>query len=183
MQGEGYLGPDQHDAFEGIDDVVQFGGVGFQELTSGRDIEEEVLDQKVASYRTGTGLLTCKTAAGDRKVCAKLLAFHTRLQLDLCNGGDGSQCLAAEPHRMEGKEVVGLADLGSGMPLEREPCIGLRHSLAVINYLDGRAACVGYQHIDVLRFGINRILHQFLDDRGRPLDDLAGCYLVGYAVW
>ena len=84
---------------------------------------------------------------------------------------------------MERKEVVGLADLGSGMTLEREPCIGLRHAFSIVDHLDGRTSGIGYQHIDVLRPGINRVLHQFLDDRGRPLDDLAGCYLVGYAVW
>jgi hypothetical protein len=37
--------------------------------------------------------------------------------------------------------------------------------------------------MDVLGSGIDGILHQLLDDRSRPLDDLAGCYLVGDGIW
>jgi hypothetical protein len=68
------------------------------------------------------------------------------------------------------------------MALEGQAGIGDRHAAAVVDHLDAGAAGIDDDDIDGLGAGIDGILHQFLDDRGGALDDLAGGYLVGYAI-
>ena len=57
MQREGDVGIDESDAFVCRKDIVQFGGIGLQELTSCRDIEEEVVNNEVTAYWTRDRLL------------------------------------------------------------------------------------------------------------------------------
>jgi len=42
----------------------------------------------------------------------------------------------------------------------------------------GSAVCQG--HVYAIGSGIDGVFHQFLNDRGRSLDDLTGGYLAGY---
>ena len=52
--------------------------------------------------------------------------------------------------------------------------IGAGHALAVVGYADQPAAAAIGEHVDAVRAGVERVLDQFLDDAGRPLDHLAG---------
>ena len=75
-----------------------------------------------------------------------------------------------------------MKDLRRGMALERQPGIGLGHTLAIVDDLNGGAPGIYDNHVDGCGTSIDGILHQFLDDRGRTLYHLTSCYLVGYAV-
>ena len=83
---------------------------------------------------------------------------------------------------MEGKEVVGLTYLRSGMTLEGQTGISFRHATAIVYDLYRRASSIDYHYLYVAGAGINGILYQFLDDRGRALNDLACSNLIGYGV-
>ena len=182
VQGEGYLGIDQHDALEGRQDIVQLGGVGLEELTAGGDVEEEVADREAAAHGTGARLVTLDTRGGQRETGAYLVGLAAGAQLDLRHGSDGRQGLATEAHGAQREEVVGLPYLRGGMPLEGQTGIGLGHAAAVVDDLDGRATGIDHQHIDGGGAGIDGILDQLLDDGSRPLYDLAGSYLVGHTI-
>lgn len=68
------------------------------------------------------------------------------------------------------------------MTLKGQTGIGLRHATTVVDDLYGRATGIHHRHVDVCGTGIDRVLNQFLDDRGRALNHLTGGYLVGYGV-
>ena len=55
---EGNVGIYQSYTFESCDDVVQFGGVRLEELTSRWDVIKEIFDNKVTSHRAGARFLT-----------------------------------------------------------------------------------------------------------------------------
>jgi hypothetical protein len=53
------------------------------------------------------------------------------------------------------------------------------HSAAVINDLDKCPSRILDNYFDLIRAGINRIVKQFLDNRGRPLDNVTRGNFVG----
>ena len=59
---------------------------------------------------------------------------------------------------MNGKQIVGAADFGGGMPLEAETCIVETHPLAVVNHLYQRAAGILHKQLDVFTTRIHGIL-------------------------
>ena len=65
---------------------------------------------------------------------------------DGCDGGEG---LAAEAFGADVEQVVGLAQLGGGVPLEAEPCVVERHALAVVDDLDEGAPGVLDHELDL----------------------------------
>ena len=93
--------------------------------------------------------------------------------------GDARQRLAAEAERRDRAEIVGAADLARRVPLDRQPRVLRLHPLAVVLDADQLLAAELDRDGDAARAGVERVLDQLLDDRGRPLDDLAGGDLVG----
>jgi len=115
-------------------------------------------------------------------MCAYLIGSHARSELYLSDGGDTGQGFAAEPHGMEGEEVVGLPYLRCGMALERQAGIGLGHPFPVVDDLQTGASGIHDDDLDGLGFGVDSILYQLLYHGSRPLNDLTSCYLVGHRI-
>ena len=172
----------EDDALELGRDVRQLGGVGLEELASRRDIIEKVLDEEVGAYGTRHRLLRHHTRPLEDNAGAQFLLGSTRLQFHLRDSGYGGKCLAAESHRGEGEEVCGLTDLARSMTLKSQAGIGLTHSTAVVDDLEAGASGIDGNDINAMGTGIYGVLHQFLDQRGRTLDDFACSYLVGDAI-
>ena len=182
VEYEAYFRVDQYDALEGREDIIQLGGICLEELPAGGNIVKEVVDTEIAAYRTGHRLLTDHPRGMERQTGAYLVAGHARGEHHLRHGSDGGQRLAAEPHGVKGEEIVGLADFRCGMPFESQAGIGFRHAAAVVNDLQGGAACVDHQHTDILGTGIHGILHQLLNDRSGTLNHLASGNLVSNGI-
>ena len=68
------------------------------------------------------------------------------------------------------------------MPLERQAGVCLRHTLPVVYHLDRSLAGISHQHMYLVRFGVDGILHQLFDNRSRALYDLPGSNLIGHRV-
>ena len=68
------------------------------------------------------------------------------------------------------------------MTFEREAGIGLRHTFAVVDHLDGCASGIDDEHVDSGGTGIDGILHKFLDHTCWALYHFAGCNLVGNRI-
>ena len=118
-------------------------------------------------------------AAVDADLGAALLPSRARAQHEMRHRRNRRQRLAAEPERQDRREIVGAPDLAGRVALDRQPRIVRLHPLAVVLDADLLLAA----ELDVDRqpagAGVDRVLDQFLDDRGGPLDDLAGGDLVG----
>ena len=73
-------------------------------------------------------------------------------------------------------------DLAGGMPLQAQPRVLRAHADAVVLDPDEPLAAVLDGDGDARRLGVDGVLDQLLDHRGRPLDDLTGGDLVGQIV-
>ena len=80
---------------------------------------------------------------------------------------------------MEGKQVIGRANLRGRMSLESHAGICLRHPFAIIDHLNQRTSRIHDVHPNHRGTCVNRILHQFLDHGGGTLYHLARRNLVG----
>src|SRR5205807_6503627 len=92
---------------------------------------------------------------------------------------DRGKRLTPEPERRHADQVRRIADLAGGVARQRQLRILATHPRAVVAHPDERLAAVFDRHADRARAGIERVLDQLLDDRGRPLDHLACRDLVG----
>ena len=108
-----------------------------------------------------------------------VLPARARAQHEVRDRRDRRQRFAAEPEREDRGEVVGAPDLARRVPLDRQPRILRLHPLAVVLDADLLLAAELDVNREPARAGVDRVLDQLLDDRGRPLDDLAGGDLVG----
>ncbi len=104
------------------------------------------------------------------------------LQFEPRDARDRRQRLAAKAKGAEPVEVGGLHELAGRVPLERQQRVVLRHAAAVVLDADERAAAGEELDLDTRGAGVERVLHQLLDHRGRALDDLARGDLVGDPV-
>jgi hypothetical protein len=96
--------------------------------------------------------------------------------------GDRRQRLAAEPHGVEGEEVGGLGELRGGVAREREAELARPDAGAVVDHPDPAAAPAVDLDRDRAGPGVDRVVDQLLDHRGRPLDHLAGRDLVDHVI-
>ena len=182
VEREVYLGIYQHDTLKGRQDIVKLGGIALEEFPAHGHIIEQILHLEVGPHGAGHRLLPRHLGAGNGEQGAQLIALQARLQLHLRHGGNRCQSLAPESHGAEGKEVIGLQDFRCGMALKGQTRVGGRHTLSVVDDLDGRAPGIQHDDADVAGTGVHGVLHQLLDDGSRALDNLAGCYLVGDGI-
>ena len=90
------------------------------------------------------------------------------------HGGDRRERLAAEAHRPDGLKPLLIVQLGGGVTQEGDARVLRGHAAAVVRHADiGRAAAAKF-HRDILRAGVEGVLHQLLDNGGGTLHDLAG---------
>jgi len=101
-----------------------------------------------------------------------------RGQAETADRGDGRQGFAAKAKRGHALEIVERADLAGGVARNRQRQFLGGNAAAVV--ADADQADAAFFQVDVLaaRAGVQRVLHQFLDHRRRPLDDLARGDLV-----
>ena len=88
------------------------------------------------------------------------------------------QRLAAETERANRAEILRARDLARRVPLDRQPRILGLHPFAVVLDPQQLLAAKLDRDRDARRAGIERVLDQLLDDRGRTLDDFAGGDLI-----
>ena len=101
----------QGNTFKFGQNITELGGVSLQKLTPGRNIEKEILNRKIASFGTRHRFLTLHFGTRNDNLGSQLFGFGTCFQLDLSNGGNGSQCFTAKPHRAKSKQIGCFTDL------------------------------------------------------------------------
>ena len=94
------------------------------------------------------------------------------------DAGDRGEGFAAKSEGPHAHEIIELADLRRGMPLQRQQGVFARHAATVVAHLDPLLAAVFEQDLDRVGAGVDGVLHQLLDHRCGPLDDLAGGNLI-----
>ena len=172
-EGESGVGPGQGHAGVFFEDVLEFDVVRLEELAACGDVVEEVPHGEIGALRrldlAGGEVL----GGGEGHLHADLILRPAGLEGHFRHRGDRSEGLPAEAECEDVVEVFRRGDLRRGVALEAEDGVVRAHAAAVVDDLDERAAGIRDDHVHLTRAGIQGVLHQFLHDGGRPLDDLA----------
>ena len=177
-QGEADVG--MGEGMDGKDgaDVSFLGGECAEELAACGDVAEEIAHlHACAGRRTAVGNLG-EGAGVDDEAGAGFVVRAARDEGEARDGGDGRDCLAPEAEGVDVFDVVDVADLRRGLPLEGEKRIVARHSAAVVAHGHEVTSAGDYSDVDARRAGVEGVLEQFLEDGRWPLDDLSGGDLV-----
>ena len=115
---------------------------------------------------------------GEIRVQAAELMGQIIAQFNAGYRSNAGKCFTAETERMQGKQIVRVADLACGVPRESRRYVLRRNTAAVVAHADQFDPAAADLHLNGCRSRIQRIFDEFLDDRNRPFDHLAGCDLV-----
>ncbi len=95
------------------------------------------------------------------------------MQQDVRDRRDGGQRLAPEAERPHAQQVVQIAQFARRVALEGEGDLVRADAAAVVRDANALQPAAAHLDDDLPRPGIERVLDQFLDDRGGRLDHLA----------
>ena len=182
MQRKRNIGINQYNTFKLCQYITQFGLIGFQELSTCRNIIEQVLYLEITTLRTRNRFLTIHFGAGYTDRRTQLLSCHSCTKFHLCHCSNRSQCFPTESHGLQSKQIGRLAYFRCSMTFKSQTSICFRHPLTIINHLNGSLSGISNQHINMFGTGIHCIFYQFLNNRSRPLNYFTGCNLIGYRI-
>ncbi len=173
LQADGDMRRGQRQAAHGDHRLLGLDPRRFQEFAPRRGGEEQVGDDHARAGRTGgRGHFGVEPPRDADRVRVRR-ARRARGDGEPRGGADRRQRLAAEAEGTDGDQVV-AGELRGGVPLDRErQRLGV-HAGTVVRDLDPFDAAGGERDRDPARPGVERVLHQLLHRRRRPLDHLAG---------
>ncbi len=149
-------------------DHADLGGIRLEELQPCRHIGEKIPDlDRHARHKRPRALLD-DLAGADPEPGAGAQA------LDVGHRSDARERLAAETETRDCIEVFEAGDLAGRVAPERERQLLGGNAAAVVADPDRRPARAANIDADAAGTGVERVLHELLDDRRRPLDHLAG---------
>ena len=172
----------QSHALKFLQYVAQLSLIGLQEFAACRYVKKKIAYQEITSRRTGNRLLPYQLGAFDIHARSQFASGLTGPQFHLGHGCNRSQSLSPEAHRAQSKQIVGFTYFGRGMAFERKTCIGLRHPLPVVHYLNRSLARIFHHHVNPCSRSVYGILHQFFYHRSRPLYHFTGGNLVCHRI-
>ena len=159
-------------------DMAQLGALGAQELAPCRHVEEQLAHLNGGARRMRTRHHLAQAPAFDLQRGAVLGIRATRGQRKAADRGDGRQRFAAEAQRGDGFQIIQRGDLAGGMTRHRQRQLFRRNAAAIVADADQPHAALFQIDIHAGGAGIEGVFDQFLDDRCRALDHLAGSDLV-----
>jgi hypothetical protein len=109
---------------------------------------------------------------------AGIILARARTELQARHRGYTRQRLATKPQAVDLLQIIQRGDLAGGVPRQRQRQFLAADTAAVIAHPDALLAALLDIHLDAAGAGIEAVFQQFLDHRGRPLDDLTGSDLV-----
>ena len=159
-------------------DLRRFARVGLQKLPARRQVVEQIADFDGRAFGTAGFLHRRDGAAVDANLRAGHVAAQPRLHDEVRDRRDAGQRFASEAERVDGGEVVGALNLARRVTLERQPRILRAHPFAIVFDAHEPLAAQLDVDLDAARARVDGVFDELFDDRGRPLDDLAGGDLV-----
>ncbi len=153
-----------------------------EKLGSGRDVLEERTHRDRRPRPAGDLVARHDSPPGDANPCRRTTIHGRRLHLEPAHGGNGRKGLAPETEGSDTLKVLRRADLARRVPVQGQERIGSAHPFAVVGDADERLPAISKCDTNRLRASVERVLDQFLHDRGGPLDDLSCRDLVRHPV-
>ncbi|MNV51748.1 hypothetical protein D3C71_1438060 [compost metagenome] len=159
-------------------DMAQLGAFGAQELAPRRHVVEQLAHFHGGARRMRTRHHVAELAALDLQRRTMRVAGPPRGQGETADRGDRRQRLAAETERGHRLEVVQAGDLAGGMARDRQRQFFRGNAAAVVTDPDQAHPALFQVDVHAGGTGVQRVLDQFLDHRGRAFDHFAGGDLV-----
>ena len=179
-QVEGHVEAGQGQALDDFLQVVELGLLGAQELAPRRGVEEQVADLDAGAHRVRRRLHPrLHVAALGLHLPGLLGVGGARGHGQPRHRADRGQGLAAEAQAHHRLEVFQLADLAGGVARQGQRKVVGGDAAAVVAHPQQLDAALLHLDVDAPGAGVQAVLQQFLDHRGRALDHLAGGDLVG----
>ena len=172
-KGEPGVGAAEREPLHHVGGREGFAPVGFQELEPGRGGGEQVARLDPRADRTAARLDRAFRPVLDHQFKGGRRALGPGADLEPRHRGDRGQGLAAKAEGGDRRQVP-FGDFRGRMPFDRKREVGLVHASPVVGDADEAPSAGLDRDLDRRRAGVERILDQLLDRRGRPLDHLAG---------
>jgi hypothetical protein len=174
LEGEADAGTRQRDAGEDFVAVAELGGLGAQELAARRGVEVQVGDRHRGARRARRGLDRPGGLAFGMDRARVRRAAAARGDRQARDRGDRGERFAAKSHRRHALEVLQAGNLAGGVAREGERQLACGDALAVVLHLDALDAARLEADGHRCGAGVQAVLEQLLQHRGRPLHHLAG---------
>ncbi|MNZ97534.1 hypothetical protein D3C78_1167770 [compost metagenome] len=178
-QAEGNLRVRQRNPLHGIHAMAELGGLGPQELAPRGHGVEQLAHVHGGAGRAGSGADLHATGVDLPGVLA---VAGARNDGDLGHGGNRGQRFATKPHRRHGFQFVQRPDLAGGVAGQRQRQFVGWNAAAVVRHGDTADAAALQAHFDGAAARVDRVLKDFLEHGGRPLDHLASGNLADEQV-
>jgi hypothetical protein len=175
LEPEVHVGPRKREPAQHVGGERVFGGGSLQELAACGHAGEQLRDADARPGARGRGLARLDRAVRDHDACARRRGHRARNELHAAHRADARQGLAAKAERRDTRQVGERANLRRRVTCDREVELIARDAAAVVRDADARAC----RHLIVVadshapRARVERVLDELLEDRSRPLDDLA----------
>ncbi len=156
-----------------MDTAAGFGSARLEELEPPRHGREQVAHCDRRASRRARWSQRPRLALHHRHLCSERGRTRAAQQRHAGDGGNARQRLAAESQRGEALKIAQRLHLAGGVPRERQRQLLRGYATAVVADPNQAQATIGKLDTNMARAGIERVLDQLLDDRGRPLDDFA----------
>ncbi len=163
---------------ERFGDMAHLGRRRSEELAAHGRVEEQVLDLDARAGRAVPRADGAEIAAVADDFGAAAFFGRPRLQRHLGDAADGGEGFAAEAEGLDAKEVVGVVELAGGVGGEGQRQVVGVDAAAVVGDADQLDAALFHVHVHAAGAGVDGVFEEFLEDAGRPFDDLAGGDLV-----
>ena len=167
---------------EPVAQVGQLGLLAAQELAPRRYVEEEIAHVDAGARRAADVVHVLQLAGRNHDFGAVHLALAAGREPEARHGRDGRQGFAAKAKRVDVLDIVNVAYLAGGMPLDGQQRVVAVQARAVVAHGNQLAAAGSQLDIDLRGAGINGVFGQLFQSRCRPLHDLAGGDLVGHRL-
>jgi hypothetical protein len=160
-------------------DLASLGNVRLQEFKSRREVEEQILDLNQGPARRTRALRRQGLAGHDAHPGPGILCSHPGCDRQPGNGPYRCQSLAPKSQAFNMKEIIRHRQLAGCMPGHSEGQLFGRYAAPVIRHFDQPPAGLLDADRNFSGAGIQSVLDQLLNHRGRALDDLSSSDLRG----
>ena len=168
----------QRHALDQAHDVRELGRVAPDKFAPRRHVKEQVAHLDGGPGRVSGGAHRAQRSPLDRKLRPLSRAGGARGDAQPRHRADRGQRLAAEAERRDRRQIIERGDLAGGVAGECQGQLRCADPAPVIAHPNEAHAAALDVDLDSRGARIEGVLNQLLDDRGRPLDDLAGGDLV-----
>ena len=168
----------QRERVQHLGDGAGLDAGGAQEAGPHGGVEEEIAHVDGGAGAAGRFLDALHAARQHAQAASRGPVGGRGLDDHARHGGDRGKRLAPEAEGVDVAQVLGVADLAGGVAVQAHEKVLADHAATVVGDADAALAAPFDRHRHRAGTGVQRVLDQFLHDRGRPLDDFAGRDLV-----